>query len=309
MFSASLLAGLIASEEFEIVGAYTQPDRRAGRGKKLLASPVKQLAEQRGIPVFQPTSLRDAQSAADLAALQADVVVVVAYGLLLPAAILSTPRLGCINVHASLLPRWRGAAPVERAIAAGDRSTGITIMQMDEGLDTGAMLATATCTIDPTDTGDSLRDKLQQLAAPLLITALTELDGGTLVPRAQDDSLSCYAKKLDKQEGQVAWQQPATTIERTIRAFTSAIPVFSYYQGVRLRLLQATVATISGQKPGQIVAIDNDSVTVACGEQSLRIKTLQLPGAKAMTVAALRNGRPDLFAVGQAFSDALGEEE
>ena len=203
-FSASCLDALLKTQH-EIVAVYTQPDRPAGRGRKLRPSPVKTLAEQHQLPIFQPASLKHADEQVALQALNADLMVVVAYGLILPQPVLDAPRLGCINVHASLLPRWRGAAPIHRALLAGDDTTGITIMQMDAGLDTGDMLSKVECPIFADDTSGTLHDRLAELGAQALVDCLNPLAAGTLIPEAQDGSRACYAHKLEKQEGEIDW--------------------------------------------------------------------------------------------------------
>lgn len=295
-FAAHHLRCLIDSDH-EIVGVYTQPDRPAGRGKKLVASPVKQLAEQYGLPVFQPVNFK-AEGALDaLTQLQADVMVVVAYGLLLPQPVLDAPRFGCINVHASLLPRWRGAAPIQRAIAAGDSETGITIMQMDIGLDTGDMLIKTHCPIAPDDTGGSLHDKLMAQGGPALLEALSHIEQQTLVPEKQDDNLACYASKLTKEEAAIDWQQSAAMLNDQIRAF-NPFPVAYFSQGdQRIRVWGCQLAQGQGL-PGTILQADAQGLVVACGEGALRLTQLQLPGKKALPVRDLLNGHSDRFTVG-----------
>ena len=298
-FAASQLQSLLEQPDFDIVAIYTQPDRRAGRGKKTLPPPVKQLALEHNLPVYQPTTLRDDDNVAELAALNADIMVVAAYGMILPQAVLDLPRLGCVNVHASLLPRWRGAAPIERAIIEGDSETGVTIMQMDAGLDTGAMLKIGSCTIDANETGDSLRDKLATLGAPLLVDTLRELQGGTCTATAQDDALANYANKLDKTEAEIDWSEPAALIERKLRAFTSALATHTYISEQRLRLFAPAKIIAGNATPGSIASIDGHSVCIGCADKLLQFSQLQIPGSKPMSVQALLNGRPELFAVGQ----------
>ncbi len=301
-FAAHHLRALLASEH-QLVGVYTQPDRPAGRGKKLHASPVKELALAEGLPVYQPASLKAPEARAELAALEADILVVVAYGLLLPKAILETPRLGCINVHASLLPRWRGAAPIQRAIEAGDRESGVTIMQMDEGLDTGAMLVKATCPIEPTDTAGDLHDRLATLGGPALREALTQLAEGRAQPETQDERDSCYAPKITKAEAALDWRQSNEALERKVRAF-NPFPIAHFKRagsGDPIRVWSATaVAEDASEPPGTVSGLDKHGLTVACGRGQLQIHTLQLPGKRAMTVEELLRGRPDLFQVGES---------
>lgn len=310
-FAAAHLSSLIdASDEdnFDIVAVYTQPDRRAGRGKKLLPSPVKQLALDNEIAVEQPLSLKPDQQADALAAYNADIMVVVAYGLILPERILNIPRLGCINVHASLLPRWRGAAPIERAIEAGDEETGITIMQMDVGLDTGDMLLSERCHIAADETGDSLREKLIELGRPLLRNALLQLDRGDSHPIEQDDTLANYAHKLLKDEAQINWALTANALERKIRAFDSAMPCYFTFDDQRVKVIQAHAIdpasnslssnTPSANTPGTVANVDKHGIDVLCEVGALRLKKLQLAGGKALNIADILNGKPDLFKSG-----------
>ena len=288
-FAASTLQALLDSEH-RICAVYTQPDRPAGRGRKLKTSPVKALAEGRGIPVRQPPSLRDAAAQAELAAFAADIMVVVAYGLILPKAVLETPPLGCLNVHASLLPRWRGAAPIQRAILAGDRETGVTIMQMDEGLDTGDMLLKTHTPIADDDTAQSLHDRLAVLGAEALLETLRGLQAGTLQAQPQDDSQATYAAKLDKAEARIDWQQPASVIDRQVRAFNPWPVAFTRYHGENLRIWQARpLDETSDATPGSIVAESRAGIDVACGEGQLRITRLQLPGGRPLDADAFLN--------------------
>lgn len=282
----------------QVIACYTQPDRPAGRGKKLKPSPVKTLAEQAGIPVYQPLSLKDESAQAELAALGADIMVVVAYGLLLPKAVLDTPKLGCINVHASILPRWRGAAPIQRAIEAGDSETGVTIMQMDVGLDTGDMLVKASCAIEASDTGGSLHDKLLQVGGPALEQALTQLATGTATPEAQDDEQSNYAAKISKAEAQVDWNRSAVDIDRKVRAFNPFPVAFTRHRDkpdAAIRLWQCELAPSYSGAPGTVIKLDSDRIIVACGEGAIAITQLQIPGKKPMAVADLLRGNSDLF--------------
>ncbi len=305
-FAADHLAALLNQTEHEVVAVYTQPDRRSGRGKKTLASPVKTLALENTIPVIQPTSLKAAEQQIELKSFHADLMVVAAYGLILPQAVLDLPRLGCINIHASLLPHWRGAAPVERAIIAGDRASGITIMQMAAGLDTGDMLLKQHCTIDALETGDSLRKKLTLIGQALLIQAIAALNDETAVHTPQDDSGSSYAKKIDKTEGCINWYASADLIDRTIRAFTSTTACFTFLQDQRLRITaaQACENHNAGADTGSIVAINKDYLSVQCGAGQLRIYELQIPGSKSMSISAVLNGRANLLKVGDCFSHA-----
>lgn len=285
-FAAEVLQAL--TKEHHIVAVYTQPDRPAGRGRKLAPSAVKQVALKHHYPIYQPTSLRDADAQQQLAKFNADVMVVVAYGLLLPRAVLDTPQYGCLNVHASLLPRWRGAAPIQRAIAAGDKKTGITIMQMDEGLDTGDMLLSKNCDIADNDTAQSVHDKLALLGGEALLEVLASIDN--LHPQKQNDTDSNYAKKLQKTEGKIDWQQNATSIERHIRAFYPWPGTYTSLNEGNLKIQQAEVVRQDHQqKPGTVITINKNGIDVACGHHILRITHCQLPGKKPMTVNALIN--------------------
>lgn len=301
-FAATHLKALIESEH-QLCAVYTQPDRPAGRGKKLQASPVKQLAEKAGIPVFQPGTLRDPHEQDRLEALNADAMVVVAYGLILPAPVLQAPRLGCLNVHASLLPRWRGAAPIQRAIEAGDSETGITIMQMDEGLDTGDMLATARCAIKPDTTAAALHDRLAELGPPLLADVLADLPDYLRKARSQDGSQATYAEKISKSEAELVWTLPAPVLQRRIRAFNPFPVCFTHLQGQRVKIWQADLvdAQAADGAAGTIARADRDGIVVNCGEDQLRIELLQLPGAKPLTPEQILNGNAGLFHVGTRF--------
>ena len=296
-FSVAALEALIASEH-DVIAVYTQPDRPAGRGRGMQASPVKEKALQHDIPVFQPVSLKDEQAQAELRALDADLMIVTAYGLLLPAAVLKTPRLGCINIHASLLPRWRGAAPIQRAILAGDKKTGITIMQMDEGLDTGDMLAVAECDINDDDTGSSLHDKLMLLGARTLMSALSEIAAQTNDGVTQDEADSCYASKLTKAEASIDWSLSAVDIQRAIRAYNSWPVAYCGYEknnkSTSLRLWQAEVivqdAASVDVAVGTVIAESADTgIDVVTGEQVLRIMQLQAEGKRKMSASDFLN--------------------
>lgn len=273
----------------QLAAVYTQPDRPAGRGRQLTPSPVKQLALDRGLAVYQPKNFRAEADLAALEALQADLVVVVAYGLLLPARVLKAPRLGCVNIHASLLPRWRGAAPIQRAILAGDQASGITIMQMDEGLDTGPMLHRLICPMGKDETGGSLHDRLSALGAQALMEALPGIASQTLIPVAQDDGGACYARKLDKAEAAIDWTRPALAIERQVRAFNPWPVAQTEYAGKVLRIWEARALAGTGGMPGQVLASGPTGIEVATGDGRLLIGRLQLPGKKAMAVRDFLN--------------------
>ncbi|ROR98992.1 methionyl-tRNA formyltransferase [Sinobacterium caligoides] len=301
-FSAQHLQALVDQGRHQIVAVYTQPDRQSGRGKKVLPTPVKQVALAHDIPVYQPLSLKPEAELELLASHGADLMVVVAYGLLLPQGVLDTPRLGCINVHASLLPRWRGAAPIERCIESGDEETGVTIMQMDIGLDTGNMISKRFCTIEPAETGDSLRDKLSAVGQPALLETCNRMANELVEGEVQDDSLSNYASKLSKSEAAIDWQHSAVAIERKIRAFNSSNVCFSELGGQRIKIWSATVVECdSSAAAGSIIECSKKRVVVRCGEQALLLTQLQLPGKKAMDTAAVLNSRRDWFAEGQCF--------
>lgn len=300
-FASIHLQGLLDAAEHDIIAVYSQPDRPAGRGKKLKPSPVKALALEHAIPVYQPVNFKDPADQQQLADLQPDVMVVVAYGLLLPKVILETPRLGCINVHGSLLPRWRGAAPIQRAVEAGDKESGVVIMQMDEGLDTGDMLVTAGCEITDRDTSASLHDKLAELGISALNQTLRQLADGTAKPVAQDDSLSCYAPKISKAEAAIDWRQPAIDIDRRIRAFNPFPIATAQLDGQTIKLWRTSVVRESGE-PGTILHADKKSVLVACGEHSLAIEQMQLPGGKVLDTPAVMNSKADWFTPGKRFA-------
>lgn len=297
-FAATHLRALINSEH-KVVGVYSQPDRPAGRGKKRQPSPVKQTALEHDIAVYQPLNFKEPADIAQLEALNADVMIVVAYGLLLPPAVLDAPKYGCLNVHASLLPRWRGAAPIQRCIEAGDKLTGITIMQMDAGLDTGAMLHKVTTGIRLDDTGGRLHDRLAELGPSSLLTTLAQLEANALQPEAQNDALATYAHKLKKEEALLDWCCSADVLARRVHAFNPFPMAFTLLGNERIRVLQATALEKATQlQPGTIVAVNPAGIEVACGrtgDSVLRLERIQLAGKKAMSVADVINGQPQLF--------------
>ncbi|AVJ19585.1 methionyl-tRNA formyltransferase [Serratia rhizosphaerae] len=297
-FAARHLDALLSSGH-QVVGVFTQPDRPAGRGNKLTPSPVKVLAQQHQLPVFQPKSLRPEENQHLVADLNADVMVVVAYGLILPKAVLDMPRLGCINVHGSLLPRWRGAAPIQRALWAGDRETGVTIMQMDVGLDTGDMMHKIACPIEATDTSASLYDKLAELGPQGLLTTLQQLADGTAQCEVQDEALVTYAEKLSKEEARLDWRLSAVQLERCVRAF-NPWPI-SYFtvdeQPVKVWQAQA-LAGNSDAEPGTILQADKHGIQVATAEGILCLTQLQPAGKKPMSAQDLLNSRREWFAPG-----------
>ncbi len=302
-FAAHHLQALLGSRH-RIVAVYTQPDRAAGRGKQVQASPVKTLALAHGLPVIQPASFKDEQEQQRLAAFKPDVLIVVAYGLILPQTVLNIPRFGCINVHASLLPQWRGAAPVERAILAGDAETGVTIMQMDAGLDTGAMLSKATVTIDADDDRLTVEAKLTEAGSQSLLHCLDNLQSLRSHAQQQDDRLSTYARKLDKSEALIDWTRSAEEINRQIRAGIGRNPAYSFLRGERVRLLRASVGfETSSEAPGTIIAADRNALRIACADSVLLVSHLQMPGKNVLPVSDVLNSRRALFAPGVIFSN------
>ena len=301
-FAARHLAALLSSEH-EVIAVYTNPDRPAGRGKKLSAPPVKQLALEHEIPVYQPENFKSDEAKQELAALNADIMVVVAYGMLLPQVVLDTPRLGCINVHGSILPRWRGAAPIQRSIWAGDKETGVTIMQMDIGLDTGDMLSIATLPIEATDTSASMYEKLAGLGPDALVECLADIASGKAVAEKQDDELANYAKKLSKEEARISWSDDAAHIERCVRAF-NPWPM-SHFEAAEnsIKVWQSRVAEQTSDKPaGTILQSDKTGIYVATGQGVLVLEQLQVPGKKAMSVQDILNSRASWFEVGTQLS-------
>jgi len=297
-FAAASLAAILDAG-FPVALVLTQPDRPAGRGMSLQPSPVKRLALERGLPVYQPLSLRDAEAQARLAALQPELMIVAAYGLILPQAVLDIPRRGCVNVHASLLPRWRGAAPIQRAILAGDATSGVCLMGMEKGLDTGPVFRAARTPIGDTDTGRSLHDRLASLGARLLADSLPELLAGSLRPVPQPADGVTYAAKLDKAEAPLDWRRPAAELHRQVRAFDPVPGATASLDGVVLKIWGATPVPDSGT-PGQVLAVDRQGIVVACGTGALRLTELQKPGGKRLPVAQFLAGHA--LAPGAAFA-------
>ncbi len=287
-FARVALEAILAAG-FEVPLVLTQPDRRAGRGQKLQASPVKRLALERGIPVHQPERLKDPATHQPLIAAAADVMVVAAYGLILPQAVLDVPRRGCINIHGSLLPRWRGAAPIQRAIEAGDRETGVTIMQMELGLDSGPMLLQEAISIAAADTAASLHDRLAALGARLVVTALRDFD--RLAPVVQPEAGVTYARKIEKAEADLDWSRPATELVRKVRAFDPFPGAAASLEQTPLKIWRAEAVNGEG-KPGTVLAASGEGILIACGEDVLRITELQKPGGRRLAAADFLRGFP-----------------
>jgi len=296
-FAANHLQALIDAD-FNVVAVYSQPDRPAGRGKKLTASAVKQVALANNLAVYQPENFKEADSIETLKSLNADLMIVVAYGLILPTVVLNTPRLGCLNVHGSLLPRWRGAAPFQRAIWAGDKETGVTIMQMDEGLDTGDMLKKVICPIDDNETSASLYAKVAKQAPSVLIETIQQLQAGELEAEKQNEELATYAKKLSKPEAAINWNDNADFIDRCIRAFNPWPISYFEWSGQTIKVHQATLVNEScSAEAGTIVKVDKSGIQVATGKGILNLEVIQLAGKKAMPVQDVLNSRRELFTV------------
>lgn len=312
-FAAKHLAALLQSEH-DVVAVYCPPDKPAGRGKKLSACATKLLALENNISVEQPENFKAEIDQVRLADYQADVMVVVAYGLLLPTVILETPRLGCINVHGSILPKWRGAAPIQRSLEAGDTKTGVTIMQMDKGLDTGDMILTATCDITLKDTSASLYEKLAELGPKALLDTLTLMATGEYQRQPQDNALATHAAKLDKAEAELNWQLSAEVLDRKIRAYIPwPVAQFTFNENNkqhRIRVWQASVIELDHKQiPGTIIGHDKAGIIVATTNQALRLEILQLPGKKALAVADILNGKADWFAQGQSINGLTSPQQ
>ena len=299
-FAAQALRAIVAAGH-QVVLVLTQPDRQSGRGMAVHASPVKELALACGIEVFQPPSLKDAAAQQRLRDAGADAMIVAAYGLILPPAVLDLPRLGCINIHASLLPRWRGAAPIQRAILAGDRETGVCIMQMDAGLDTGAVLHRQSLPIADDDTAASLHDKLAVLGARLIVEALAK---SPLVPCAQPAEGATYAAKIEKAEAWLDWCLPALQLARQVRAFNPFPGAVARVCGNQIKVWRAEVENIEGAlaEPGTVLAADKAGIVVACGHGALRLTELQKAGGKRLPVAQFLAGTT--LAAGTRFDSA-----
>ncbi|CDG99509.1 methionyl-tRNA formyltransferase [Xenorhabdus bovienii] len=297
-FAAHHLAALLKSQH-QVVGVLTRPDKLAGRGKKLTPSPVKALAEEHSISVFQPKTLRTEESQQWIMDRQADIMIVVAYGLILPQTVLDIPRLGCLNVHGSLLPRWRGAAPIQRAIWAGDPETGVTIMQMDAGLDTGNMLLKAVSPITNQDTSASLYEKLANIGSEALLNTLNLLMLGNCQPSIQDDTLATYAEKLSKDEAKMDWHLPAIQLERCVRSFNPWPMSFFLIDEYPIKVWNAeAIAEQATQSPGTIIKADKKGIQIATADGILNITQLQPSGKKSMSAADFLNSKRDWFTPG-----------
>lgn len=290
-FAARHLEALLKASA-SIVGVYTQPDRPAGRGKKLQPSAVKQVALDNGVEVYQPLNFKADEDVQQLADLKPDLFIVVAYGLLLPQSVLDIPTLGCINSHASLLPRWRGAAPIQRAIEAGDDKSGVTVMQMELGLDTGPMLHKVDTPIMPSDTGGTLHDRLAQLGSQAVVDVVAKFAQGAVLGEVQNDELSTYAKKLNKDEALIDWRQDAQLVVQKIRAFNPAPMCYTLLGDHRIRILQAQVyPKTHTTMPGTVISVNDMGIIIACGNMAVSLEQVQLPGKKPMKVADLLNGK------------------
>ncbi len=290
-FAVPALQALIQSAH-EVVAVYTQPDRPSGRGRKVQFGPVKQIALDAGISVEQPSSLKDESAQAVLEGYKADVMVVAAYGLVLPQVVLDMPIYGCLNIHGSLLPRWRGAAPIHRAIQAGDKETGVTIMQMAAGLDTGDMLLKVICPITAEDTGQTIHDKLASDGAEALLKVLALVGSGKLTPEVQDESLTSYAYKLEKSEAEIDWSQSAQQIDQTIRAFNPWPVAYTTFNGKPLRIYMSKLESSHSDEPaGTVISESSEGICAATGDGIVSFSRLQLPGKKAMNVKDFLNGR------------------
>lgn len=301
-FAKEILEHLLKSKH-QVQAVLTQPDRPKGRGQSMVESPVKELAKAQGLPIYQVPNLKDPSFDEVLKSYTPDLIIVVAYGLIIPKRILDLPRLGCINVHASLLPRWRGASPIQQAILAGDATTGITIMQMDPGLDTGDILKTIECPIAPTDTSQNLQDKLIPIAVKVLLETLEDFENQNISPIKQDDNQACYAPKILKQDGKIDWNQTAAQIERKIRAFSPWPIAFTEIDDLQIRIYASKISSLDAKNvsPGTILSLDDDSISVATGLGVLTLLELQLPGRTSMPVREILKSKRSLFAEGKCF--------
>ena len=305
-FAATHLEALISSEH-RLVGVFSQPDRRGKRGNKLQQSPVKKLALANNIPTHQPQSMNDSETAKTLLTLDPDVLIVVAYGLIVPKHILRIPNFGCLNVHGSILPRWRGAAPIQRAIESGDKETGITIIQMDEGLDTGSSLAMKHLPIQEHMTSEELSDSLARAGSELLLGVLSNLHEFqyNATPQSSLPGEPCYAKKLGKEEAEIDWSFDAKRLAQKINAFNPSPVCYSHLGESRIKIWQAQSINKNCLEsiPGTILSADKASIAVACGSGQIQLTKLQLPGGKILSPAALLSGHKSLFSIGSRFSE------
>lgn len=286
-FAVPCLQALL-DHPYEVAGVFTQPDKPKGRGYQLTPPPVKELAVSRGIPVFQPRTLRDGEALAQLQVLRPDLIIVVAYGKILPKEILDLPRLGCINVHASLLPRYRGAGPIQWAVLNGETVTGVTTMYMAEGLDTGDMLESASLEIGPDETADELHDRLSQLGAKLLLSTVEKAEKGLLEPKKQDDALSCYAPMLTKELSRIDFSRPAQEVHNQIRGLSSWPAAYTFYQGKRLKVYRSHLVQGTGE-PGTL--LDSKHFVVACGEGAVQLTEVQYEGSRKMSGEEFLRGK------------------
>lgn len=298
---ASIALEALTLSQHDVIAVYTQPDRQSGRGLKVTKSPVKELAFDKDIPTYQPKTLRDEKAQAQFKELKPDLLIVAAYGLILPKEILEIPRLGCINIHASLLPRWRGAAPIQQAILAGDKTTGITIMQMDEGLDTGDMLLKHEYTLAHDENSQTLHDRLAKMGAEAIVEALDLLVAGKLKPEKQNDKIATHAGKIQKQDALIDWHHPAVVIDRKVRAFNPWPVAFFAWNGDNVRVWEAEVINLqSNEAPGTIINASAHGIDVATSEGVLRLLKLQLPGGKPLSVADFYNAHHQKMTIGTA---------
>lgn len=301
-FAIPAFKALLQSSQ-QIIAVYTKPDRPAGRGLKLTASPVKKIAEAQNLLLFQPETLRDESAQQQMALLSADVLINVAYGVLLPKAILNIPRLGCINIHPSLLPRWRGAAPIQRALLEGDAITGVTIMRMDEGLDTGDIFKQAQIPIERDDTSATLLTKSADLGAELLLDVLQELQNGSAKSVPQDNNLATYAAKITKEEAQLNWTLDAVQLDRMVRAFNPWPIAYCEIDGKHIRVWQSQpIDCKTDSLPGTIIQASGEGIDIACGKGILRLEKIQLPGGHVLHVKDILNAHKQLFAAGKKFN-------
>ena len=288
----------LAASKHQIAAIYTQPDRPAGRGRNMQASAIKQWGLAQNIPIYQPLNFKDQKDIQQLKELLPDVIVVIAYGLILPKSVLSIPRLGCINVHASSLPRWRGASPIQHAILHGDKHSGITIMQMDVGMDTGDILNHVSCDIKENDTAETLHDRLASIASHPLLNTLDEISLGRVIPNKQNDEQATYAPKINKEDALINWQQPAFIIDQQIRAFNPWPIAYTQAADIIFRVHKARVVTTHATKqPGTILSIDKHGLLISTTQNAILIENLQFPGGKPITVADYMNSRKDYLSV------------